>query len=1284
MTARPPAGPGWARRLWGHMLRHRRAMRLSLLGAVLGSVCQTVVPLIERQIVDGVILSRTSALWPWLALLIGLAAATFGFAYLRRYYGGRVALEVQYDLRNAMHDHLQSMDAENLDRMPTGQLVGRANSDATLVQGLLNYFPIMSSNALLVLLSVGVMVVLCPLLAVVSIVIVPTVLLVSYRMRWKVFPATWDGQQREGDVVQIVDEDLNGVRVVKAFGQEQQELERVAEASRAVYGSQLRAVRLQARYQPILQAIPVLGQVAILAFGGWMALHHEITLGTFLAFSTYVTQLVSPAQRLAGILTIAQQARAGVERIFQLIDLRPAITDAPGATELPSLRGEITFSGVQFAYGRGAPVLRDFDLHIPAGSRVAVVGPSGSGKSTAVALVFRGYDPQQGAVLVDGHDVRDVTLHSLRSQIGVAFEESFLFSESVRDNIAYGRPGASDADIEAAARAAGAHDFIAGLPRGYDTMVGERGLSLSGGQRQRVALARALLYDPRVLILDDATSAVDATTEEAIHDALREVMPGRTTILVAHRRSTLHLADRIVVMDQGRVVDSGTHDDLMERSALYQTLLTGIDEEAASGGIEALATLSAGGTTASAWTGTRRPGRGRSGPGGGPGPAGAASIGPGLGPGAGRGWRSNLAPTPELLSRVAALKPIRDIPAIDLQAESRRDPRFSLGRLLSEFRWPLLLGLLLVALDALAALAGPYLVKNGINSGVSAGSEGALFAASGIYLVVALADMVDEFGETFVTGRAAQRIMLSLRIRIWAQLQRLSLDYYESEMAGRIMTRMTTDVDQFESLIENGVLSALVSLVTFAGVGMALLALNLELGAVTLTVVVPLAVATVAYRRRAVVLYDTARERIAIVNADFQESLSGVREAQAFVHEEATRARYHRLGHEYLDSRLSAQRLVATYFPFVQFLAGVADAIILGVGAGMIASGHLTSGALIAFILYIDLFFSPIQQLSQVFDSWQQTRISVNRIADLMRIDTLTPSPRDPEETGRLSGEVVLDDVHFAYPTVARRPGSAPERRGPQDVRRLQHADVLAARPPEALRGISLRIGAGETVALVGETGAGKSTIMKLVARFYDPSEGAIRVDGHDLRALGLPSFRHQLGYVPQEAFLFTGSVRDNIAYGRPGASDTEVEAAARAVGAHDFIAGLPGGYLHELAERGRSLSAGQRQLIALARAELVDPVLLLLDEATSNLDLATEARVAAAMQRVARGRTTIVIAHRLQTARTASRIVVLDGGRIIETGAHEDLLAAGGKYASMWEAFETAGRRGAHAGIDT
>ncbi len=778
-------------------------------------------------------------------------------------------------------------------------------------------------------------------------------------------------------------------------------------------------------------------------------------------------------------------------------------------------------------------------------------------------------------------------------------------------------------------------------------------------------------------MLDDATSAIDASTEEEIHTGLRTVLAGRTTVLIAHRVSTLHLADRVVLLENGRVSAEGTHDDLLAGNPAYRELLSGLDAAAVAAlgdSVEAYAAISSSTTTPEAWRAEESTGIAG---------AGAAlvqrapSLGPGLGGGGGGGrggggnWRINLAPTPELLARVAALPPVRDEPRVDLARETGVQQGFSLWQLTREFRRPLAVGLILVVVDAIAGLLGPVLVRTGIDDGVAKGALGVLLVAAGAFLLVTLVDLIDEIGETFVMGRAAEQIMLSLRIRVWAQLQRLSMDYYEREMAGRIMTRMTTDIDQFESLIENGLLAALVAFVTFFGVGVALVVIDPPLGLCTLTVVIPLAIATVLFRQRAARLYDQARERIAIVNADFQEGLSGVREAQVFVHEARTRAHFHSLGAAYLRSRVEAQRLVATYFPFVQFLSAVADAIVLGVGAYLIAHHDLTTGALIAFLLYIDMFFSPVQQLSQVFDSWQQTRISVNRIDELMHLHSLTPEAADPMEPGRLHGDLALRHVRFSYPVAAPRPGR--ERRGPADAH-LPGADGVLAPPPEALKQVDLHVTPGETVALVGETGAGKSTVLKLIARFYDPASGSVQVDDHDVRSLDLHAFRTQLGYVPQEAFLFTGTIRDNIAYGRPDASDAEVEAAARAVGAHDFVAGLPGGYLHQVAERGRSLSAGQRQLLALARAELVDPALLLLDEATSNLDLATEAHVTAAMHRVAHDRTTILIAHRLQTAREADRIVVLDRGTVAESGSHDELLANGGRYAAMWRSFESIG----------
>ena len=512
-------------------------------------------------------------LWPLGLAVAGAGVLRLVFSVARRLVAGRVSLGVEYDLRNRMYEHLQSLELAFFDSQQTGQLMSRATVDLQLVRFFLGYGLIwLVQSALTIVIAAGVMIFVDPFLALVALAPTPWVIWIAFRYGQRNRPATQEVQQRIAELTAEAEENIGGVRVVKAFAQEPRQLRRFSKSVARVFDQSMVSTRLRAFYSPFIGFLPQLGLAALLLVGGRQAINGAITIGEFIAFYGYVLMLTGPMRGLGMALGMAQRAVAAGTRVFELLDRTPQLVAAPDAAPLPSGGGHVELRDVSFAYDGGEPVLDDVNLDVEAGHTVALVGPTGSGKSTLIMLIPRLYDVSEGSVRVDGVDVRSLDPASLRREVAVVSEDAFLFSASLRENIAYARPDSPDDEVIAAADRAGLGELIDSLPDGLDTLVGERGLTLSGGQRQRVAIARALLSQPRILILDDATSSVDATTESRIKEALREVMEGRTTFVIAHRLSTIALADEVVVLEEGRVAAAGAHDELLDTSDLYREI----------------------------------------------------------------------------------------------------------------------------------------------------------------------------------------------------------------------------------------------------------------------------------------------------------------------------------------------------------------------------------------------------------------------------------------------------------------------------------------------------------------------------------------------------------------------------------------------------------------------------------------------------------------------------------------------------------------------------------------
>jgi ATP-binding cassette subfamily B protein len=1180
---------------------HRR--KLLVLGglALLGVVDGLAAPLLAGAAVNAIEDRNEDRV---LLIAAGIAVvAVFGAAVAVA--AGRMAtgvtVTVVADLRRRMFEQLLRLDQSYFDRQLTGQLVSRLTGELNGISQYLGLSLAYIGKALLTIVaSAVVMFALDPRLAAVALAPLLGTMACALRYPGRIRQPLIAARQRLAEVAGLAAENIAGVRIVRAFARERGQSERFGALSERGLRATLRVNRIQSRYTALMTLFPALGLFAVMLYGGNLALEGGISDGTWVTFFAFLMLLIPPAEALGTWLTSAQTAMATLDRVREILEPEPTIRDRPDSPALPE-RGSVALRDVGFAYPGAAPALRGVDLAVGDGRTLGIVGPTGAGKSTVIALVNRLYDADRGSVEVAGKDVRDVELQSLRHAVAVADRQSFLVYGTIRDNIVYGRPEASDAEVASAAAVAQLDRAVAGLEAGYDTDVGEAGVTLSGGERQRVAIARALLAAARVLALDQATSNLDARTETALVTGLRRSAPERTTILVSDRPGTISAADEVIVLDGGQVAARGAHRELLAVDERYRRLAQAADVDE----------LGAAAREAQVGDGTPAPAPAAAARGGAPSrqrapaaaPAGSEST-------TGRAY-AGVAP---LLRRQGA-RPYAALAAVLVGTVAGLAPPFLAGRAVDE-----------------------VLAHN------SASSLDELCVALGLSVLVMWGAT---YAEARLIGTVGQHMLRDLREQVFARLQRLPIRFFDRTRTGTLISRLANDMAALNALVLGGLSLLISGGLTLAGTFVALFLIDAELALLVLAILPILGGLGAVLQRRAREPLRAAREAATEEIAVLEETIAGIRTVRTFGQEGRHRRRFLELNERQRALLGRGQRTIATFQSVALGAGMLLLAVVVAVAGAQSASGAVAVGTVVSFMAYLRLAFAPLPDLASAAGQAAQARTSLEHVFGLLSAPTGEEGndrPR-PYHLGRLAGELRFEGVGFAY-----REGAP------------------------VLRGVDLEVPAGATVAVVGETGAGKSTLVRLALGFYDPQAGCVRIDGHDLRDVEPDSLRAQVGFVPQESFLFSGTVRDNIAFARPSAGDEDIRAAAEAVSGLEVLERLPGGLDTVVGEGGTTLSAGENQLIALARAVLADPRLVILDEATGCFDAETESRVQAGLERFLASRTAVVVAHRLSTVRDADRIVVLDGGRVVESGTHEELVRAGGLYHALYAAWAQAG----------
>ncbi|MBW3667831.1 MAG: ABC transporter ATP-binding protein/permease [Actinobacteria bacterium] len=1120
-------------------------------------ITNLVADMVDQGIVAGAVPLRGYVTW-----IIGLAAIQFVVGFAMRQGLMRLTYQVEFDLRTWLYTRIQSAELQHLDSVSSGQLVSRALTDLNTMESLLRLIPIVGGIVPVILGLTLYVAVLNPLMAVVAFIPLPVNVWLLSKVRSRLWVLSFQELNERGELTSAIDEPVRGIRVVQAFGREDEARSRVARVALRVYRFAMTRVRILARADILLRFVPVAFQALALLIGARIVGQGFLTLGEFLIAFQLIAQVMGFAQMFADVASLWQYLRSAQSRIGEVLAMgRPPVST--GRTLPPPSTG-LALRSVTVNLG-GRAVLDDFDLAVRPGELVVLTGPPGSGKSTVAGTAAGMLGVDDGVVELDGVSLADLDPRELSTAVRVVSEHPFLFATTARENLELAVVGGS-ADDEALRRAlwaARADDVVADLPNGLDSHIGDRGLTLSGGQRQRLALARALVAPPRVLVLDDALSAVNPSMEVEILRRIREHAPGTAVLCISRRSGPGAIADRVLSLPEP---PDETADAVVAASARRDGLAEAMH------------------------------------------------------------------------ARASSITIAEDTPRLS-DARATDDAPPTLRAVLRPFAVFVVVAVVMLMAQTFLTRITPDLLFGNVADIIGNNDTAATDRRGLALLVIGFVGALSAYVFRLTSQRFVQGLLYLLRRRTFARLTRLGIDYYDRETPGQVAARMVNDLDVIHRFLEGQAFAFVVFATQMVMATIALFVLSPSVTVVVLFFAMVIAGMTAIQLPISMRAYDRARTELGRVTSMFEEDFTGRHEIRGFGASARQMRRFTRACWELRTARRWATGVANLYTELVNLIGQTMAVVVLFRSGNLVLAGSLSVGTALALQLMAKSATQPLPIMASSYAEALDARVSWRRLRQPFSEPILPDQRTAAVRCDELRGEIVFDKVAFAYPHTGRT----------------------------VLHEVSFAVPAGAAAAVVGYTGAGKSSIAKLLSRVYDPDRGAVLVDGYDLRDLDLHTYRRRIGVVPQDSFVFRGTVASNIAYGVPDASREQIETAARAVGAHDTLVGLEGGYDHPVEEEGCNLTAAQRQLIALARAWLTAPDVLVLDEATSSLDAALERKVLDAMSRL--DCTMVMITHRESVVAYADLVVVLDAGRVVEMGPRSELVGAGGVYDRLWTA---------------